>query len=74
VSGAYWRGDSRNAPLQRITGTCWESETSLKGYLHLLEEAVKRDHRRLGGKDQEVLALDGAVTTVQTEARPPAGA
>ena len=48
VSGAYWRGDSRNEQLQRITGTCWESEKSLKGYLHMLEEAEKRDHRRLG--------------------------
>ncbi|MFQ5773420.1 MAG: threonine--tRNA ligase [Kiloniellaceae bacterium] len=48
VSGAYWRGDARNEQLQRITGTCWESEKQLKGYLHMLEEAEKRDHRRLG--------------------------
>ena len=48
VSGAYWRGDARNAQLQRITGTCWESEKQLKGYLRMLEEAEKRDHRRLG--------------------------
>ena len=48
VSGAYWRGDSRNEQLQRITGTCWESEKRLKAYLHMLEEAEKRDHRRLG--------------------------
>jgi threonyl-tRNA synthetase len=48
VSGAYWRGDSRNEQLQRIYGTCWESEKQLKGYLHRLEEAERRDHRRLG--------------------------
>jgi threonyl-tRNA synthetase len=48
VSGAYWRGDARNAQLQRITGTCWESEKQLKGHLRMLEEAEKRDHRRLG--------------------------
>ncbi len=48
VSGAYWRGDSRNEQLQRITGTCWETEKQLKGYLHMLEEAERRDHRRLG--------------------------
>ena len=48
VSGAYWRGDAKNEQLQRITGTCWETEKQLKGYLHMLEEAAKRDHRRLG--------------------------
>jgi len=48
VSGAYWRGDPRNEQLQRITGTCWASEKQLKDYLHMLEEAEKRDHRRLG--------------------------
>ena len=48
VSGAYWRGDASNEQLQRITGTCWETEKQLKGYLHMLEEAEKRDHRRLG--------------------------
>jgi threonyl-tRNA synthetase len=48
VSGAYWRGDARNEQLQRITGTCWESEKQLKAYLRMLEEAEKRDHRRLG--------------------------
>jgi threonyl-tRNA synthetase len=48
VSGAYWRGDSRNEQLQRIYGTCWESEKQLKGYLHMLAEAERRDHRRLG--------------------------
>jgi threonyl-tRNA synthetase len=48
VSGAYWRGDARNEQLQRIYGTCWEDEKQLAAYLHMLEEAEKRDHRRLG--------------------------
>ncbi len=48
VAGAYWRGDSRNAMLQRIYGTAWADAKQLKTYLHRLEEAEKRDHRRLG--------------------------
>jgi len=48
VAGAYWRGDSRNPMLQRIYGTAWRTEKELKAYLHMLEEAEKRDHRRLG--------------------------
>ncbi|MFC4351847.1 threonine--tRNA ligase [Fodinicurvata halophila] len=48
VSGAYWRGDSSNEQLQRIYGTAWEDEKRLKAYLTMLEEAAKRDHRRLG--------------------------
>ena len=48
VSGAYWRGDARNEQLQRIYGTCWEAEKQLKAYLHMLAEAERRDHRRLG--------------------------
>jgi threonyl-tRNA synthetase len=48
VSGAYWRGDSRNAMLQRIYGTAWSTEKQLRKYLLMLEEAEKRDHRRLG--------------------------
>ncbi len=48
VSGAYWRGDARNEQLQRIYGTAWETERQLKAYLTQLEEAAKRDHRRLG--------------------------
>ncbi len=48
VSGAYWRGDANNPQLQRIYGTCWRDEKELKAYLTLLEEAEKRDHRRLG--------------------------
>jgi len=48
VAGAYWRGDSRNAMLQRIYGTAWRDKKELKAYLHRLEEAEKRDHRKLG--------------------------
>ena len=48
VSGAYWRGDSKNEMLQRIYGTCWGSKKDLDDYLHRLEEAEKRDHRKLG--------------------------
>jgi threonyl-tRNA synthetase len=48
VSGAYWRGDSNNEMLQRIYGTCWGSKKELEDYLHRLEEAEKRDHRKLG--------------------------
>ncbi len=48
VSGAYWRGDSNNEMLQRIYGTCWSSKKDLDEYLHRLEEAEKRDHRKLG--------------------------
>ena len=48
VSGAYWRGDAKNEQLQRIYGTCWEDEKQLAAYLVQLEEAAKRDHRRLG--------------------------
>ena len=48
VSGAYWRGDSNNEMLQRIYGTCWSSKKELEDYLKRLEEAEKRDHRKLG--------------------------
>jgi threonyl-tRNA synthetase len=48
LAGAYWRGDSRNAMLQRIYGTAWRDPKELRVYLHQLEEAEKRDHRRLG--------------------------
>jgi threonyl-tRNA synthetase len=48
VAGAYWRGDSRNTMLQRIYGTAWADKKALKDYLHLLEEAEKRDHRKIG--------------------------
>ena len=48
VAGAYWRGDSSKPMLQRIYGTAWPDEKKLKAYLNMLEEAEKRDHRRLG--------------------------
>jgi threonyl-tRNA synthetase len=48
VSGAYWRGDSNNEMLQRVYGTAWSNPKQLRQYLHMLEEAEKRDHRRLG--------------------------
>jgi len=48
VAGAYWRGDHRNAMLQRIYGTAWRNDDELKAYLHQIEEAERRDHRRLG--------------------------
>ncbi|WP_374763012.1 threonine--tRNA ligase [Yunchengibacter salinarum] len=48
VAGAYWRGDPRNPMLSRIYGTCWRDKKELKAHLHRLEEAAKRDHRRLG--------------------------
>ena len=48
VAGAYWRGDSRNEMLQRIYGTAWLNDKDLAAYLHRLEEAEKRDHRRIG--------------------------
>ena len=48
VAGAYWRGDSDRPMLQRIYGTAWRTEKELAAYLHMLEEAEKRDHRKLG--------------------------
>ena len=48
LAGSYWRGDANNAQLQRIYGTAWPSDKELKAYLTMLEEAEKRDHRRLG--------------------------
>jgi threonyl-tRNA synthetase len=50
VSAAYWRGDERRQQLQRIYGTAWESEKALKAHLQMLEEAEKRDHRRVGAE------------------------
>ncbi len=48
LAGAYWRGDSNNEMLQRIYGTAWSNKKALKGYLHRLAEAEKRDHRKIG--------------------------
>ena len=57
VAGAYWRGDHRNEQLQRIYGTAWASKDDLANYLRMLEEAEKRDHRKLG-KDLELFHID----------------
>jgi threonyl-tRNA synthetase len=57
VAGAYWRGDERNPMLQRIYGTAWESEAELDAYLNKLEEAKRRDHRRLG-KDLDLYSTN----------------
>ncbi|HLO94452.1 MAG TPA: threonine--tRNA ligase [Burkholderiaceae bacterium] len=57
VAGAYWRGDHRNEQLQRIYGTAWASKDDLQKYLTLLEEAEKRDHRRIG-KDLDLFHID----------------
>lgn len=50
VAGAYWRGDEKRPQLQRIYGTAWESDQALSDYLHRLEEAERRDHRRIGAE------------------------
>lgn len=57
VSGAYWKGDSNNKMLQRIYGVCFENEEDLASYLNLIEEAKKRDHRKLG-KELELFMFD----------------
>ncbi len=57
VAGAYWRGDHRNEMLQRIYGTAWASKDDLQKYLHMLEEAEKRDHRKLG-RDLDLFHID----------------
>ncbi len=57
VAGAYWRGDHRNEMLQRVYGTAWATKDDLQAYLTRLEEAEKRDHRRLG-KDLDLFHLD----------------
>jgi threonyl-tRNA synthetase len=60
VAGAYWRGDEHNKMLQRIYGTAWDSAQQLKDYLWQLEEAKKRDHRKLG-KELEIFMFDEEV-------------
>ena len=56
VAGAYWRGDHRNPMLSRIYGTAWRDGAELDGYLHMLEEAERRDHRRIG-RDMDLFHL-----------------
>src|SRR5574341_1552237 len=60
VAGAYWRGDENNKMLQRVYGTAWENKKQLEDYLHQLEEAKKRDHRKLG-KELEIFIFDDEV-------------
>jgi len=60
VAGAYWRGDEKNPQLQRIYGTAWRSKEELSRYLQMLEEAKKRDHRKLG-KDLEIFIYDDEI-------------
>jgi threonyl-tRNA synthetase len=57
VAGAYWRGDQANEQLQRIYGTAWATKDELQGYLRMLEEAEKRDHRKLG-RELDLFHLD----------------
>jgi len=60
VAGAYWRGDENNKMLTRIYGTAWQKPDELKEYLHMLDEAKKRDHRKLG-KELEIFIYDDEV-------------
>lgn len=60
IAGAYWRGDEKNEMLQRIYGTAFPEKTQLEQYLHLLEEAKKRDHRKLG-KELDLFSIDDSV-------------
>ncbi|PWH15228.1 MAG: threonine--tRNA ligase [Anaerolineae bacterium] len=60
IAGAYWRGDEKNKMLTRIYGTAWEKPDDLKHYLQMLEEAKKRDHRKLG-KELEIFTFDDEV-------------
>ena len=60
VAGAYWRGDEHNPMLQRIYGTAWRNKKELKQYLDMLEEAKKRDHRKLG-KELDIFTFDEEV-------------
>jgi threonyl-tRNA synthetase len=64
LAGAYWRGDSRNEMLQRVYGTAWASEKQLRAYLQRLEEAEKRDHRKLGKQMDLFHFQDEAVGSV----------
>ena len=57
VAGAYWRGDENNEMLTRIYGTCWRNDKELNDYLHMLEEAEKRDHRKIG-KEMKIFTFD----------------
>ena len=58
LAGAYWRGDSSNVMLQRIYGTCWANDKQLNAYLTMIEEAEKRDHRKIG-REMDLFHLQG---------------
>jgi threonyl-tRNA synthetase len=60
VAGAYWRGDERRPMLQRIYGTAWPTQEELEGYLHRLEEAQRRDHRKLG-KELDLFSVNDEI-------------
>jgi len=60
IAGAYWRGDERNKMLQRIYGTAWETPEQLADYLHKLEEAERRDHRKIG-RELELFSIEDEV-------------
>src|SRR5262245_64568645 len=60
ASNAYWKGDARNAPMQRIYGTAFFSDKELKAYLERIEEAKKRDHRKIG-RELELFTVNEAV-------------
>ena len=60
IAGAYWRGDENNKMLTRLYGTAWRTAQELEDYLHMLEEAKKRDHRKLG-KEMEIFIFDDEV-------------
>lgn len=60
IAGAYWRGNEKNPMLQRIYGTCWNTKEELDAYLKMLEEAKKRDHRKLG-KELDLFTFDDEV-------------
>ncbi len=60
VAGAYWRGDENNAMLQRIYGTAWRNKQELNQYLQMMEEAKKRDHRKLG-RELEIFIFDDEI-------------
>tara|TARA_B100001142_G_scaffold48752_2_gene45862 strand:- start:1743 stop:3698 length:1956 start_codon:yes stop_codon:yes gene_type:complete len=60
VAGAYWRGDENNEMLTRIYGTCWRNDKELNDYLHMLQEAEKRDHRKIG-KEMKLFTFDEEV-------------
>ena len=58
IAAAYWRGSEKNPQLQRVYGTAWPTRDALKAYLQLLEEAARRDHRKLGA-DLDLFSLPG---------------